>query len=109
APATGECSSAENQAPRPAPVAGGRCSRLSRSVDCLGGQTFKNPAGALDTVVEAIVQATRTALPELDALGQQAVTTPVLGAVGLGIAESLLGALEQGFQLTTVGDHPALR
>ena len=74
-------------------MARGRSRRLSRSVDCLRCQTFKNPVGILQPVVEAIVQPARTALPELDALGQLAVTAPLFRALLLSIAEALLGGL----------------
>ena len=48
-------------------------------------------------------------LPELNALGQQPVAAPVLGAMGLGVAEPRLGGLEQTDQLVTIRNHLALR
>lgn len=74
-----------------------------------GRQALTGPVGPLQAEVQAVVQTTRAALPELDALRQQAVTTPVFGAIRLGIAEALFGGLEQRLQLFAVPDYPALR
>lgn len=55
------------------------------------------------------MQAASTALPELDALWQQAVTAPVFGAMRLTVTKALLGGFNQAFELRTIGDHSTLR
>jgi hypothetical protein len=62
----------------------------------------------LQAVIEAIVEAAWAALPELNALGQQAITAPMFWTMGLAVAETLFSGLEQVFQLAAVSNYPAL-
>ncbi|MNU02279.1 hypothetical protein D3C72_2459390 [compost metagenome] len=55
------------------------------------------------------MQTARPALPELDTLGQQAIATPVFGAMRLGIGEPRFGGLDQTLQFLAAANYPALR
>ncbi|MNZ96215.1 hypothetical protein D3C78_1153990 [compost metagenome] len=55
------------------------------------------------------MQPARSPLPELDALRQQTITTPVLGTVRCGLHETLFGFAQQALELATPVDYPALR
>src|SRR5690606_2365949 len=72
-------------------------------------QPFANPGFALQPIVEAVMQAARPALPELDAVRQQPIAAPMWRAVRSLIEEALFGLHHQVFQLGAVPDHPALR
>ena len=64
-----------------------------------GRQSLTQPGIALQTVVQAIMQAAGAALPELDALGQQSVATPVRRAVRCTVEKTLFGFGQQLLQL----------
>src|SRR3989338_3340015 len=73
-----------------------------------GRQAFAQPGRLLQPVIEPVMQPARTALPELETLGQQAVAAPVFGTVRGLIEKTPLGVGQQAFQLGAVGDHLAL-
>ena len=79
------------------------------AVAASGGQTLAQPGFAIEPIVEAVMQATGPPLPELDALGQQAVTAPVRRTLGCLVGEAPFGLCQQALQLAAVVNHPALR
>src|SRR5688572_24678463 len=86
-----------------------RAPQRRRNGESSGRQTLAQPGFAIEPIVEPVMQAAGAALPELDALGQQAVTAPVWRALGRPVGEASFGLCQQAFQLAAVVNHPALR
>ena len=81
----------------------------TRRQRALRGEALDAPAVAGALVAQAIVQAPRAALPQLDALGAHEEAAPVRGARDLGAREALLDGRDGPLELLARGDDLALR
>ena len=77
---------------------------------CSGSEPLDDPAAELTApVAHAVVEAARTALPELDLVDAEAPAAPELGPLDIAAGELVLGDGDPAIEVGAVGEHRALR
>src|SRR5690606_38319845 len=74
-----------------------------------GREALTLPIVGYESIIEPIMQATGSPLPELDPLREESITAPMRRAMRCLIEKAQFGFGKQTLELRPVTDHPTLR